>query len=242
VFNRFSPMDCERGALPLLWDIFEVLCTVEGVEKPLGYGEIKFTGQTNTEGAIVFNNIMQAGYVMGVPPDQDDYNSFLLALESLVHQIHACGVIHMDLYPSNILWAKVGGTIKVRIIDWDAASFRNQPLPEKMQDRLKSKMFYKDRQSMPTPKFDAWHVFILSGLDRSQRESLHGDAPGDAPHVVASYLECTRVRIDSRGSADALEQDFLIWYADFESRGRTAAEVEDQFLARGSCRGSLPGT
>jgi serine/threonine protein kinase len=218
-------MDCERCALPHLWDIFEALSAVEGVEKPLGFGEIKFAGQTSTEGAIVFNNIMQAGYVMGVPPDQSEYSAFLLALETLMHQIHACGVVHMDLYPSNILWARVDGQIKVRIIDWDAASFMNQPLPRKMQDRLKAKSFYKDRESLPSPKFDAWHLFMLSGLDLSQRERLRGDTPEDAANVVSSYLECIRARVDSRGSSDALDRDFLSWYADFESRGRAAAAL-----------------
>ncbi len=117
---------------------------MEGVEKPLGFGEIKFASQTKSEKIIEVNNIMHAGYVMGVPPEAEDYKTFLLALETLVHRIHARRVVHMDMYPSNILWAKVDGKMKVRIIDWDAASFMNQPLPEKMQNQLKSDQFYKD--------------------------------------------------------------------------------------------------
>ena len=62
-------------------------------------------------------------------------------------------------------------------------------------------------------------MFILSGLDLSQRESLHGDTPEDAKHVVTSYLECIQSRVDSRGSADDLNRDFLSWYAEFESKG-----------------------
>jgi hypothetical protein len=35
VYNRFISRDEENGALPLLWDVFEALADVEGVEKAL---------------------------------------------------------------------------------------------------------------------------------------------------------------------------------------------------------------
>jgi hypothetical protein len=219
LFNRFSPMHCERGALPLLWDIFEALSTVEGVVKPLGYGEFKFAKQKRTECAIVFNDIKRDGYVMGVPQDEVDYTAYVSALESLVHQIHACKVIHMDLYPCNIMWAKVEGALKIRIVDWDAASFMDRQLSPRVLTRIVSEKYHTNTDSMPSPKYDAWHVFILSNLDQSQRESLDAAKFHDESMFVSAHLECIKNRSDELGSDENLHREFSIWYEEFESRG-----------------------
>ncbi len=91
-----------------------------------------------------------------------------------------------------------------------------------MQNRLKSCYYYKDEQTLPSPKHDAWHVFILSDLDQSQREGLSGTTAADAPNVVTSYKKCIQARIDSIGAA-ALDCEFLRWCSNFESRGVAVA-------------------
>ncbi len=47
----------------------------------------------------------------------------LEVLESLIHQLHSRSIIHVEFYPSKILWAYVEGDVKVRIVDWDGTTF-----------------------------------------------------------------------------------------------------------------------
>ena len=98
IYNRFEPLDSENGALPLLWDVFEALARVEGAEKALGYCDLQLVGSPAMR-CLVFHSLLQQGYRMGVPEDDGDYRLFPAALEALVHQVHECGVIHVDLYP-----------------------------------------------------------------------------------------------------------------------------------------------
>ena len=133
IYNRFEPLDSKNGALPLLWDVFEALARVEGAEKGLGYCDLQLVGSPAMR-CLVFHSLLQQGYRMGhgVPEDDGDYRLFPAALEALVHQVHECGVIHVDLYPSNIMWAKVDGAVRIRIVDWDAATFAGQRFPDRM--------------------------------------------------------------------------------------------------------------
>jgi hypothetical protein len=218
VFNRFQQLDSERGALPLLWDVFEALAGVEGVEKALGYGEIQFIGDTAPAPAIVFNNLKRHGYIMGVPIDEGEYTAFSEALEALVHEIHSCGVVHVDLYPSNILWANVEGKIRVRIVDWDGAHFMNEAFSEGMMKRIaaSSDHSFLDGSTVATPRNDAWHLYILSDLTKEQRESLQGASAEDASKVISAYIKCISKNSEKQGAAA-----FMEWYKGFESRSAT---------------------
>ena len=225
VFNRFAPLHPEFGALPLLWDIFEALSDVDGVEKALGYGEFMFANQKSTTVAIIFNNLYPDGYMMGVPVNDVQYKAFLETLESLVHQIHSHGVIHVDLYPSNILWVEVEGKIKVRIVDWDGATFVNERFPESMLNRFRlcPDRYFLGGSTTATPKNDAWHLFILSDLCESQRERLQGSTASDASKVNSAYLDCISEKNRRLGSE--LDPAFTAWYESFLLRGAGTAVV-----------------
>jgi hypothetical protein len=124
IFNRFSPIAVERQALPLLWDVFDALAGLDEVVKPLGYGELKGIEEGGEGGCLVFNNLCREGFVMGVPIDEEPYSTFCKALNILIRKIHSRGVIHVDLYSSNILW--LCGDGKSRI-----ASSTGTPQPSK---------------------------------------------------------------------------------------------------------------
>ena len=82
---------------------------------------------------IVYENLATQGFRIGTPnrlADEQQYQRYLSALRSAVEAIHAAGVVHTDLYPSNIMWReqveeKDGGNGKmvmvIRIIDWDCS-------------------------------------------------------------------------------------------------------------------------
>jgi hypothetical protein len=69
---------------------------------------------------IVFD--MLTGYEIGFPDDEGDRKSLLEAICRAVSIVHNFGVIHMDLYLSNIMWKKFeDGSFDVKLIDFDAA-------------------------------------------------------------------------------------------------------------------------
>jgi hypothetical protein len=223
IYNRFQLLDSENGALPLLWDVFEALGCVEGVEKALGYCDLQLVGRPAVR-CVVFHNLLRQGYRMGVPEDEGDYHLFLAALEALVHQVHACGVIHVDLYPSNIMWAEVDGAVHIKIVDWDAATFAGQPFPGSMLLRLEegSPCVYLDESRTASPKSDAWHVFLMSNLSAVERALL---ASEDAPTVNAAYRCFILKQIERHGLVAVLHAVFLEWFEGFQGNApsRSAA-------------------
>lgn len=72
---------------------------------------------------LIFRDIRQDGYRMGTPPrhDSDLYQRYLSALREAVSQIHNAGVVHLDLYPSNIFWKAEENAVTIKVIDWDVA-------------------------------------------------------------------------------------------------------------------------
>eukprot|EP01036_Dinobryon_divergens_P025263 gene25263-33792_t len=59
----------------------------------------------------------------------------------LYHCFHRVGVVHLDLYLSNIMWREISDVeVQLKFIDWDAALFRNEcPIPEIVQERLQGR-------------------------------------------------------------------------------------------------------
>lgn len=77
-------------------------------------------GGTKSADIIVFD--MLAGYNIGFPDDEADRQSLLEAMRTVVSDLHALHVVHMDLYLSNIMWKKLdNGSFHVQLIDFDAA-------------------------------------------------------------------------------------------------------------------------
>jgi serine/threonine protein kinase len=218
VYNRFKPLDLEDGALPLLWDVFEALAPVEGAEKALGYCDLQLVGSREVR-CLVFHNLLQQGYRMGVPEDAGDYREFLIALEVLVRQVHARGVIHVDLYPSNIMWAKVNGVVRIRIVDWDSATFAGQPLSEGMLLRLdaRSPYVYRVTSGKASSKSDAWNVFLLSKVSAAADRAAM--ASRNAGTVNAAYHSFIDEQIMKYGSVNALHDAFLEWFKGFQGNG-----------------------
>lgn len=76
---------------------------------------------------IVYEDLARQGFVMGSPDRLENeqlFQLFLATLHTAVAAIHAAGVLHCDLYPSNIMWksnTSEDGGMKIKIIDWDCA-------------------------------------------------------------------------------------------------------------------------
>jgi serine/threonine protein kinase len=167
------------------------------------------------DGCLVFNNLFREGFVMGVPIDQGPYDTFCNALSALIRRIHARGVIHVDLYPSNILWLREDREIKIRVIDWDAATFLGQTYPNSMSLRFERNMQqYYVTEPVAKPENDAWHVFILSSLNLQQRISLHGTSESEASKVNSAYQRCISDMVKDAGGLTTLHDKFLSWFSE----------------------------
>jgi Lipopolysaccharide kinase (Kdo/WaaP) family len=75
---------------------------------------------------LIYEDLAAEGFKIGTPDrilDSGRYQAFLRALEAAITHIHKAGVIHCDLYPSNIMWRAdaEGESVEIRLIDWDNA-------------------------------------------------------------------------------------------------------------------------
>ncbi len=68
------------------------------------------------------------GFAVGVPDhDTGTLEAYCQAIEKAVNVVHTAGVVHLDLYVSNIMHQVQNGTIEIKIIDWDAAHLIGEP-------------------------------------------------------------------------------------------------------------------
>jgi hypothetical protein len=95
------------------------------VEYPLS---IRTPAAENEHFEIIYRDLtlLPRPFVMGVPNRIENpklYESFQSALVDAVDRIHRAGVIHCDLYASNIMWRLNEETniVEIKIIDWDTA-------------------------------------------------------------------------------------------------------------------------
>ena len=123
---------------------------------------------------LIYDNLTFQGFRIGTPnrrTEEDLYQRFLGALEAAIGHVHDAGVIHCDLYPSNIMWKQqqqqLGGGdggvhVVIRLIDWDCAhcldegSFKGQ-----VMSRVDS---HRPKAEGESARFDAsydWRYFAV---------------------------------------------------------------------------------
>lgn len=78
---------------------------------------------------LIYRNLSALGYRTGTPDrieHPDLYASFVRELQRVMALVHQAGVLHLDLYASNIMW-KLNDTIDdvnavvLKIVDWDVS-------------------------------------------------------------------------------------------------------------------------
>lgn len=135
VFLRWSG-DSEES-LGYLWQIYQHVASVAEAVLPLACANLKPVTDT-LEKVLIFPKL-EKDFAMGVPSDKELYEKYLLQLRETIQKIHKVGVIHVDLYPSNILWRFCENQMVIRIVDWDAATLQGDSFTEKMELRLADK-------------------------------------------------------------------------------------------------------
>jgi hypothetical protein len=76
----------------------------------------------DVDASLVFINICELGYQIGVPADQRLQQLYIEELSRVIESIHESGFVHLDLYPSNIMWKydEQDARLSIRVIDWDS--------------------------------------------------------------------------------------------------------------------------
>jgi hypothetical protein len=65
---------------------------------------------------IIYRNLSTLGFVIGAPnrmTDEDNCNKYCISLRRAVDAVHAAGVLHVDLYLSNVMWKKTGDEVEI---------------------------------------------------------------------------------------------------------------------------------
>lgn len=89
------------------------------------------------ETEILFPNLEQYGYKIGLPRDANHRQLYLSELRKAMVAFHNVGVAHIDFFLSNIMWkVKEGGDFSLKVIDWDAAHFLEEPISFLTMERL----------------------------------------------------------------------------------------------------------
>jgi serine/threonine protein kinase len=89
------------------------------IEFPLS---IRTPGNKDEHYEIIYR--LLSDYRCGTPnriEDEELYQSFVQELKRIIELVHEAGVIHVDLYASNVMWKQENGKVLIKIIDWDAA-------------------------------------------------------------------------------------------------------------------------
>ena len=71
---------------------------------------------------LIFPNLLSDGFKIGVPSNSKYHIEYISTFRAVVGYIHDAGVLHCDLYPSNIMWRVTAHNgVLIKIIDWDVA-------------------------------------------------------------------------------------------------------------------------
>ena len=156
----------------------------------------KTRGTTRQNWMLIYKNLVSEseGYRIGTPNRYQVplvYNAFVTELRRLIVLVHTVGVIHCDLYPSNIMWRMniEDESVNIRLIDWDAAHC----LDENYFSPL-VKEALANHNPTRSSEFGTQHdIMYIDVLDRSCHEDEEEDwtnlASNEKWKIDASFLK-----------------------------------------------------
>jgi serine/threonine protein kinase len=163
--------------------------------------------------------MLQDEFRMGVPLHEDDFHNYLHALTLAYKRMHSIGVVHLDGYPSNILWRKsLEGEIVIRFVDFDVASFLGHKFDSGIRNLLEGTEFsrshyYWKESNVASEKHDAWFVYMFSKMTMDERRASSDAASRkDVGGVNSNYWKLVH-RV--RSSCDYGDRaQFNTWFLD----------------------------
>jgi hypothetical protein len=223
----FSRRGTKLDSLLALWAIFRRLsdAKIEEAVIPLAIRSGKFDPKDYLSNDILVFPRLSAAYRMGVPAKEDDFVKYIATLTAVLKRIHRVAkVVHLDGYPSNILWWLDGEEMKIKIIDWDVAHFVDVAIDKSVMERMVSGPA-KDYYWLPNPpvlsateRHDAWYIFVCSLLTEDERKASNDAAcnPDNSTAVRlvnTAYVTAQERIITERSDRKALNAEFDEWFA-----------------------------
>jgi len=160
--------------------------------------------------ALLFPNLTQDGYRCGLPEDIQTARMYISALQEAMIALHEAGVIHGDMYISNIMWraSPTSTAVEVMLIDWDTAFLAQDGIPEDMERAWKSTCKWCLYQARSSQVDDAVNLRLLDSFMVDTLEYFCSDdkqlwrewmkAAGDKPvrtlNNAFSCMQCLYVR------------------------------------------------
>lgn len=183
----FQRLDTALATILMQWTIFDRLkCNnVETAVYPIAIscGEFKMNQENSSllQNSILFPRLHKKnGWLMGLPDEKEDFDSFFVSLCQAFHSFHKAGVIHMDAYPSNIFRKEISkGNYLIKILDWDVASFLDEPLDSNIILNMNKSEYINFycidplfSSSCAKREHDIWFLFIFSILTEDDLKEL----------------------------------------------------------------------
>jgi hypothetical protein len=125
LFYYFKVMSCLMKSEACRPHVLFPICVREYADDP-------------SKSSIVFPRLRPEEYHIGLPSNKNMRVKFLNKLELAMHCFHAVGVVHLDLYLSNIIWRELNEDVEIKIIDWDSAQLIETGLSDIVLKRLTS--------------------------------------------------------------------------------------------------------
>jgi len=99
------------------------------------------TGSDAGRSALLFPNLLSSGYQSALPNEIAVACMYVKAVKEAVAAVREAGVVHGDLYISNIMWrvAAGGDAVEVKLIDWDTVFFSFDGVPRHWEDEWKTR-------------------------------------------------------------------------------------------------------
>jgi hypothetical protein len=120
--------------------------------------------QNDVDASLVFIDIRKRGYEIGVPADHRLQQEYINELSRVIETIHQSGFVHLDFYPSNIMWKydEDKGGMSILILDWDSIHEIGQKYGFETQKVLSEKKggFHMDLL-VASPEWDIAHLDII---------------------------------------------------------------------------------
>lgn len=208
--NIFLRTNDELDSLKYLWSMFHLLKDIEDAVKPLCFADLDYwiSGQQcYYPGCLLFPHL-DPSYQMGMPVDEEHFNWYLAKLKALLISVHSAGVVHMDVYASNVMWKLTddGKSIDVKLIDWDAATRIGDQLTDKIRLRLsRHSVSYLRQVSVAEAKCDALYLFVCSEMTGEDRRECSGKDVFD----INKAFNQVQARLDP-----IITQNFNQWFSD----------------------------
>lgn len=115
--------------------------------------------------SLVYRHLGPLGFRVGAPDraqNPEVFDLYTTALTAAVAAVHEAGVLHCDLYLSNVMWKQEGKTVTIKLIDWDTAHLISSG---RFEDRALERLeqYFDGRKAVVCgPEHDLAYLSVLS--------------------------------------------------------------------------------